>query len=389
MKNKAENERIQAVKRYLSGERHATICTSMKKSKPWLYKWIDRYKSGDPLWFKTVSRRPNNNPTRTSGEVESAVKMIRLSLYNQGAFCGAQAIRWELEDLGVKPLPSLRTINRIISRQGLTHKRTGLYKAKGKAYPVISSKSPNHIHQADFVGPRYLKGPVRFYSLNVVDINTGRCGIHPLISRSGQKVTEALWNIWMRLGTPKNIQVDNDMVFYGSPTHPRGMGPLIRLCLHNNIEPWFIPPSEPWRNGVVEKFNNLYCDKFLRRVTMTSAEDLKRESLEFEQRHNNSYRYSKLKGMTPLKALAETGKRLNFPDPNQLPKYPIKKPESGKYHVVRFIRGNLKLNIFGEQFKVHPDLQYEYVVATVDVKEQLLKIYMDHAQVEEFKYQLR
>lgn len=179
------------------------------------------------------------------------------------------------------------------------------------------------------------------------------------------------------------------MVFYGSPTHPRGMGPLIRLCLHNNIEPWFIPPAEPWRNGVVEKFNNLYCDKFLSRIMMTSDEDLKRESLEFEQRHNNHYRYNKLQGRTPIKALMDTEKRLKFPDPNRMPRYPIKKPVSGKYHVVRFIRGNLKLNIFGEQFNMHPDLQYEYVVATVDVKEQLLKIYMDHEQVDEFNYHLR
>ena len=39
-------------------------------------------------------------------------KMTRLSLYNKGVFCGAQAIRWELEDLAIEPLPSLRTINR-------------------------------------------------------------------------------------------------------------------------------------------------------------------------------------------------------------------------------------------------------------------------------------
>ena len=34
-----------------------------------------------------------------------------------------------------------------------------------------------------------------------------------------------------RLGIPQHQQVDNEMVFYGSRAHPRGMGPLIRLCL--------------------------------------------------------------------------------------------------------------------------------------------------------------
>ena len=31
------------------------------------------------------------------------------------------------------------------------------------------------------------------------------------------------------------------------------MGHLIRLCLTYGVEPWFTPPREPWRNGVVEK----------------------------------------------------------------------------------------------------------------------------------------
>ena len=67
----------------------------------------------------------------------------------------------------------------------------------------------------------------------------------------------------------------------------------------------------------------------------------------------------------------------------------MKKPEIGRYHVVRFIRGDMKLNIFGELFKVSPDLQYEYVVASIDVKEQKLKLSLNKSQVDEFTYQLR
>jgi hypothetical protein len=52
----------------------------------------------------------------TPKEIEEIVKMVRLNLYNRDLFCGAQAILWEVEELGIKPLPSLRTINRILSR---------------------------------------------------------------------------------------------------------------------------------------------------------------------------------------------------------------------------------------------------------------------------------
>jgi len=59
------------------------------------------------------------------------------------------------------------------------------------------------------------------------------------------------------------------------------------------------------------------------------------------------------------------------------------------YHLVRLIRSDLKLNIFGEIFPVPPELKLEYVVATINVKEQKLKLFLDKTQVEEFKYKLR
>jgi len=47
------------------------------------------------------------------------------------------------------------------------------------------------------------------------------------------------------------------------------------------------------------------------------------------------------------------------------------------------------MDIIGEKFTAPPETQYEYVVATVDVKEQKLMLFLDHAQVEEYRYQLR
>lgn len=69
----------------------------------------------------------NPNALYTRAEIEEIVKMVRLSLYNQAMFCGAQAIRQQLDKEGVRPLPSLRTINRILRRHGLTYGRTGHY----------------------------------------------------------------------------------------------------------------------------------------------------------------------------------------------------------------------------------------------------------------------
>lgn len=179
MSNEVEQQRQLAVQRFMAGESPESIYISLGRSKAWLYKWVERYEQGDLLWHETLTRRPLTNPMRTVSEVEEIVKMIRLKLYNADYFCGAQAILWELEDLELQSLPSMRTINRILSRNELTQRRTGRYVPKGKLYPKLPSLLPNQSHQADHVGPCYLKGPVRFYSLNVVDLATGRCGLDP------------------------------------------------------------------------------------------------------------------------------------------------------------------------------------------------------------------
>jgi transposase InsO family protein len=389
MKKKIQKERTLAVQRYFAGEDPGSICASLSKTKRWLYKWVSRHTYNDTAWFEDQSRRPIFSPNRTPAEIEKIVEMVRLNLYNKDLFCGNQAIQWEMSDMEVQPIPSLSTIGRILRRRELTHRRTGRYTPKGKKYPELPSREPNQTHQVDMVGPCYLTGPIKFYSLHAVDTAINRCGIEPMPSRAAQCVLDSVYAVWQRMGIPENLQVDNEMAFFGSPTHPRGMGPLIRLCLRYGVKLWFIPPSEPWWNGVVEKFNDHYQQKFLDKVTMSSMPQLRQESLAFEHRHNSTYRYSKIKGKTPLKALALMEKKLVFPSKGDAPKYPLDKPEEGCYHLVRFIRSDCRLNIFSEMFSAPPETQYEYVVATVDVKEQKLKLFLDTIQVEEYKYRLR
>lgn len=98
-------------------------------------------------------------------------------------------------------------------------------------------------------------------------------------------------------------------------------------------------------NGVVEKFNDHYRQKFIDKVTMSSMPQLRQELLAFEHRHNNTYRYSKIKGKTPRRALIGTEKKLVFPSKGDVPGYPPDKSEEGRYHLVRFIRSDCRLNI--------------------------------------------
>ena len=63
---------------------------------------------------------------RPPEEVEEAVVMVRLELYNRGLPCGPKALRQRLDEhYVIRPLPSERTIARMLARNGLTHRRTG------------------------------------------------------------------------------------------------------------------------------------------------------------------------------------------------------------------------------------------------------------------------
>jgi putative transposase len=380
--------RRRAVARYLKGESATAICQSVGRSREWLYTWVRRHAGGDPAWADERSRRPARSPRQLTAALETAIVATRRSLQQRQLFCGAQAIAWELSELGLAP-PSLRTISRVLERQGLVTRARGGYVPTGAPYPVLLAERPGQVHQTDFVGPCFLRGALRFYSLHSVDLATGRCGVQQLPNRSSQPTLDALWAIWWRLGIPQHQQVDNEMVFYGSRAHPRGLGPLIRLCLAMEVEPWFIPPAEPWRNGVVEKFNARWRQFGPLRQPLASRRAVDRANGTFEHRHNAHYRYSKLGGRTPNAALAANATPLRFPDEPRAPQHPLPKPAHGRYHVIRFVRQDCCIDIFGERIHVPPEAVYTYVRATIDVAHQQLSVVLDGRVIDQRAFLLR
>ncbi len=83
---------------------------------------IENYKTG------LTREEAHRLDVRPQHEVEQIVVMTRLELYNRGLPCGPRALRQHLDLYdGLRPLPSERTIARMLSRNGLTWGRTGLY----------------------------------------------------------------------------------------------------------------------------------------------------------------------------------------------------------------------------------------------------------------------
>ena len=239
----------------------------------------------------------------------------------------------------------------------------------------------------DLVGPRYIKGDGRFYSMNVIDLYSHRVFIESSRTKEDDNIAHGLLRCWKSMGLPDFLQIDNELSFRGSNRYPRSLGIVLRLCLHFGIQPVFIPVGEPWRDGIIEHFNDTYDKKFFRRQWFSSYAMLKRQSKNFQQFHNKNHRYSCLRGKTPLEVIESDafepltlGPNTRMPKLNFLP--------DGTISLIRFIRSDRILNIFGEKFEVSKDLVYSYVQAMIVTEIHTLQVYLGEDFVQSFEYRM-
>jgi putative transposase len=206
-------------------------------------------------------------------------------------------------------------------------------------------------------------------------------------TKQDRQVASSILKSWKAMGPPDFLQLDNELSFRGSNRHPRSPGLVIRLCLHFGVTPVFIPIGEPWRNGTIEKFNDTYNKKFFRRQWFPSYAMLKRQSKNFQRFHNKHHRYSFLKGKTPLQIINSSNNRpLTIGGNTKLPE--LESVPDGNIILIRFIRSNRLLDIFGEKFKVSKDLVYSYVKAVIVTNLHSLQVYLGDDLVDTFEYPL-
>lgn len=386
--------RCHAIKRYLANEKPKQIYTSMKRSKRWFFKWLNRYQAYGDAGLYDKSRRPFSSPNKTSSNLEETVVNIRktLALRNSKetfyAPIGADSISWELNKLGLAKVPSIPTINRIIKRNGLSDKQNKITNKHSIPYPAIELYRPNNMHQLDPVGPRFIKGTKgveKFYSVNLVDCYSKMVALRQYEDTRNSTILDFLTKVvWPYIGFPEKLQVDNMLSIKGSNMHPRSPGIVIRLCLLFDVEVVFIPINEPQRNGVVESFNNIFDKVFYQRQRFENLEHLKRQSRQFEnyyctQRPHSRLSISKHGTKIPSDVHFKEKPRLlssNFSINDFKVKGKIKIPlNEGKISFIRWVNKNCKLDIFSEKFALPETLKYHYVKATILTKEQVLQVW--------------
>jgi transposase-like protein len=116
MPQRTAHRRHQVLDKYLAGDKIKDICRHLACAKSWLYKWRRRYDATNPAWGQERSTRPKHSPTQTPEHVVRAIVSLHVALRHNGTGGGATVILQALTQQGIAPMPSRRTIDRILRR---------------------------------------------------------------------------------------------------------------------------------------------------------------------------------------------------------------------------------------------------------------------------------
>lgn len=365
-----EELRREAVRRRLAGDSPEEIAAGLGRTSRWVRKLVARHgeETGSDVWAQSRSRAPLISPTRIPDELADQILGARARLVaNPRAQYGSLAIQWELRRLGVTPIPPSRTIERVLSRADVSRprRRSPRYASKGVPYPTPVDIDAGTTHQIDLVGPRHLFGGVEFHALNLIDVGSHEAANDILEVVRPPLLAASLTAMWSTTGVPTVAQFDNHANFRGGIQPAwQHFGPIVATCLDLDVTPRFIPLREPWRNGVVEHFNDVWDKSFFRTEVFTGIDHLRAENTAFIEFHNTHHRYAAHGGATPAEIWRD---QLRTPLPASY-QPPTRLPARGSIEVVRYIRSNRRVDLFGKRITVAEDQTHQYVTAIIKVR---------------------
>ncbi len=372
-------DRQQAIRLRLAGQSVEAICRLLGRSHDWFHTWWRRYRAHGPNGLFELTRA-NVLPRRIPPDLERTILTIRQRLTAQVhpgtrySLIGASTILAELEALPIRPLPSARTIERVLERNGVTLPKVRLAPLLAQStYPTPQADESNQLHPVDCVGPIYLKGQrQRYYIFAAKDVCDGAVCLRIYRSRPMQSVLEFLGECWKSLGLPAQVQCDNAREVVGWGPAARYLSRVLRRCLRFGIEPVIIPPAHPERNGSVEHFNGWFQPRlFQRHYTRVSA--LQRELQRLQQTVNDQHVQRRLSGLTPTQ-YRRRRKLRKLPTGYRIPTEPLP-IAAGRLIFIRQVTAQGNIPLLSQTFKVGKRLKWEYVKVVLDTRRAQLTVY--------------
>jgi hypothetical protein len=374
--------RREALRRHLQGERRCEICRDLGRATSWFDKWWAEYRRNPQTDFADHSRAPHVSPQAMPSSVVQAVVAIRQTFEASATpetkygLIGNRAIRGELERLGIEPLPSPPTIQRILAHAGLTHP-VGAGSASAY-YPWPTAWDVNAIHATDII-TRHVRGGEEIENFHTIDLYSHAVYLTQHTDKSSATMGAHLRKTWANLGLPFLQQLDNEAAFCGGHTHPRVIGQVVRLCLFCGLEPFFTPIYEAKRNYQIETFHSLWDKGFWSREEFANRAHVQAETPTFLHWYHTHYQPPSLNGLTPAQIRRGVPIRRLAADLRCLipiGRLPI---TAGRIHIMRKVDGVGKITLLNETWPVGEKWIGEYVRATINTAKQILTLWHQEA----------
>jgi transposase-like protein len=370
--------RLEAIRRRVQGERRRDIYRDLGRSPRWFDKWWAEYRHNPHSDLADHSRAPHTVPHKTAEPVEQAVVSVRQTLEaantpdTKYGLIGAPSVRGRLERLGIQPLPSAATIQRIMARHDQTHPVGA--GSDSAYYPWPLGWAVNAIHATDII-TRYVSGGEEIDNFHTLDLYSQAAHLTQHADKSSATTCAHLLKTWAHLGLPLMQQFDNEAAFCGGHTHPRVIGRVVRLCLWCGIEPIFTPFYEAKRNYQIETFHSLWDAAFWSREEFSGLAHVQREAPTFARWYDTVYQPPALQGQTPADMRRGVRVMRLTTDQRQLipsERLPI---TAGRIHFMRKVDHTGHIEFLNESWPVGSKWLGEYVRATIDTTRQTLTVW--------------
>lgn len=227
------------------------LCQAFGISRTTGYKWLARYRaSGSVATLGDRSRRPHHQPQQTPAAVTARVCALR----DQYGW-GGQKLRVLLAREGLAV--AARTIDRIIAREGRTHRDA----APAPALRRFTREAPNDLWQMDAKGHYPLPPTARCHPLSILDdCSRFSVGLSPLIGLQTAPVQAVLTAGFEQYGLPTAILTDHG-VPWCDPSRPDGLTRIEVFLMDQGVRVLHGRVRHPQTQGKVERFHRTLAER--------------------------------------------------------------------------------------------------------------------------------
>jgi len=279
----------------LEGRSPTELARSHGLSRSWINELVARFRHGGYPALEPRSRRPHTCPHQVSPEVQAAVLELRQELTAGGHDAGAHTIAHHLVGR-VDRVPSLATIWRILSRQGLIIPEP--HKRPRSSFKRFEAELPNEMWQADATHWLRADGS-EVEILNLIDDHSRLVVASVSFSTiKAADVVQTFREAAQAYGFPATWLSDNAAVFSGESRRGKviietELESLGIRCIHST-------PYHPQTCGKVERFHQT-LKRFLTKQAVTqSLAHLQLQLDAFRSYYNQQRPHRAHGGKTPL-----------------------------------------------------------------------------------------